>query len=52
MKNYWLILGFLLIIMSLSSCGAEENCRGRAQNIKINKLQPERLLTYQINNPK
>ncbi len=36
--------GVMLILISLSSCGAQEECRGRAGNDKMIKKQPPKLM--------
>ena len=36
--------GVILILLSISACGAQEECRGRAVNEKMIKKQPQKLM--------
>jgi len=45
MKKIFLAISIIGLI-SLTSCGAEENCRGRTDNYKISKQQPAKMLAY------
>jgi len=43
MKKYFLIIS-LIGLITLTSCGSQENCRGRGDNYKISKSQPTQML--------
>jgi len=45
MKKLLLALSVVGMI-SLTSCGAQENCRGRVDNSKISKEKPVKLLAF------
>jgi len=47
MKKIILILS-LIGLVTLSSCGAQEDCRGRGDNYKIQKQQPTQMLVSTV----
>ncbi len=47
MKKIILILSVIGLV-TLSSCGAQEDCRGRGDNYKIQKQQPTKMLAAAV----
>ena len=45
MKKLFLAIS-IIGLFSLTSCGSQENCRGRVDNYKIEKQQPAKMLVY------